>query len=489
MTRRVVYKAVAEDEDLGLTCPLGPGLNTRCPCAAVHYVILESENKDNDIFEIHDSSGQMFLKKGALPRPGGQYQCQALADDAADCGGGLSAGGNSYWWTDLLRSGPSRARLHRQLFRENEPVSRDANESHDSLNVLQMDVQTLTTPADDGDTGSSELTLIEKNPPAGDMKPGMSIDYELVVVLPRLSECCAGGVAARFTSWPFECLWYPLSLCPSLPGTLIFSPGHDPPHPHDPHPTKEIDLPSGTRSRPLPPPLPAALTSRPCSHGHRPGDRAHDQGRGRRPIAPADVTIDKTLNQDFGTFYDHAVLNFGKVQNQDTYNPTPTDKEPSTIRVLFTAILIKNTAYTNDTVIVTAGAEYDSERYVWVSQATHSYIMIPPPRPYVEHRVHDGPDGDRAVGGRHLQRRLIITTPFDTPSPSRSTRPTTIHDKFSVTQVFLRTKGSDWACTLPEFDKTSYFESVTGRANHRAHFETSLLLMNLNYGQSGAGCS
>nr|XP_027231644.1 uncharacterized protein LOC113823228 [Penaeus vannamei] len=179
--------------------------------------------------------------------------------------------------------------------------------------------------------------------------------------------------------------------------------------------------------------------------------------------------------------YDHAVLNFGKVQNQDTYNPTPTDKEPSTIRVLFTAILIKNTAYTNDTVIVTAGAEYDSERYVWVSQATHSYIMIPPPRPYVEHRVHDGPDGDRAVGGRHLQRRLIITTPFDTPSPSRSTRPTTIHDKFSVTQVFLRTKGSDWACTLPEFDKTSYFESVTGRANHRAHFETSLLLMNLNY--------
>lgn len=79
----VVYKAVAEDEDLGLTCPLGPGLNTRCPCAAVHYVILESENKDNDIFEIHDSSGQMFLKKGALPRPGGQYQVEIVA--ASEC--------------------------------------------------------------------------------------------------------------------------------------------------------------------------------------------------------------------------------------------------------------------------------------------------------------------------------------------------------------------------------------------------------------------
>lgn len=74
---------MAEDEDLGLTCPLGPGLNTRCPCAAVHYVILESENKDNDIFEIHDSSGQMFLKKGALPRPGGQYQVEIVA--ASEC--------------------------------------------------------------------------------------------------------------------------------------------------------------------------------------------------------------------------------------------------------------------------------------------------------------------------------------------------------------------------------------------------------------------
>ncbi|XP_063872977.1 uncharacterized protein LOC135107247 [Scylla paramamosain] len=32
----VVYKASAEDEDLGLTCPLGPGQHTRCPCARYH---------------------------------------------------------------------------------------------------------------------------------------------------------------------------------------------------------------------------------------------------------------------------------------------------------------------------------------------------------------------------------------------------------------------------------------------------------------------
>lgn len=88
------------------------------------------------------------------------------------------------------------------------------------------------------------------------------------------------------------------------------------------------------------------------------------------------------------------MLNFGKVKNMDTFNAAATDKEPSTIRVLFTAILIKNTAYTNDTVIVTAGAEYDSERYVWVSQATHSYVMNPVR--LLSYLFRTGGDGGRA---------------------------------------------------------------------------------------------
>ncbi|XP_071533371.1 uncharacterized protein [Panulirus ornatus] len=33
----VVYRAWSTDEDLGLTCPLGPGDSARCPCAAVTY--------------------------------------------------------------------------------------------------------------------------------------------------------------------------------------------------------------------------------------------------------------------------------------------------------------------------------------------------------------------------------------------------------------------------------------------------------------------
>ncbi|XP_071526053.1 uncharacterized protein [Panulirus ornatus] len=33
----VVYRAWSTDEDLGLTCPLGPGESARCPCASVVY--------------------------------------------------------------------------------------------------------------------------------------------------------------------------------------------------------------------------------------------------------------------------------------------------------------------------------------------------------------------------------------------------------------------------------------------------------------------
>nr|XP_045584473.1 uncharacterized protein LOC123746767 [Procambarus clarkii] len=33
----VVYRAWSSDEDLGLTCPLGPGDSARCPCATVAY--------------------------------------------------------------------------------------------------------------------------------------------------------------------------------------------------------------------------------------------------------------------------------------------------------------------------------------------------------------------------------------------------------------------------------------------------------------------
>ncbi|XP_071544058.1 uncharacterized protein [Panulirus ornatus] len=81
----VVYKATAEDEDLGLTCTLGPGLNTRCPCATIHYSILDQyDTKVHHFFDIHDSSGQIFLKPEVILEPGRHYQVHILASNSND---------------------------------------------------------------------------------------------------------------------------------------------------------------------------------------------------------------------------------------------------------------------------------------------------------------------------------------------------------------------------------------------------------------------
>ncbi|KAK3874625.1 hypothetical protein Pcinc_020445 [Petrolisthes cinctipes] len=76
----VVYKAVAEDEDLGLTCPLGPGRNIRCPCATTHYTI------HHPLFRIHTTSGQVFVRTGVHLAPGGRYRTLIVAANANTTG-------------------------------------------------------------------------------------------------------------------------------------------------------------------------------------------------------------------------------------------------------------------------------------------------------------------------------------------------------------------------------------------------------------------
>lgn len=74
-----MHNAVTEDEDLGLTCPLGPGLNTRCPCATVYYTLLDTNGQTHNLFEIHTSSGQIRLKPGAKLIPGSRYKLKIVA--------------------------------------------------------------------------------------------------------------------------------------------------------------------------------------------------------------------------------------------------------------------------------------------------------------------------------------------------------------------------------------------------------------------------
>ncbi|XP_050714589.1 uncharacterized protein LOC126997511 [Eriocheir sinensis] len=78
----VVYKAVAEDEDLGLTCPLGPGRNTRCPCASIRYHLLtpgRGQTIPHSLFTIHASSGQVFLRPGTTLEPSARHQALIVA--------------------------------------------------------------------------------------------------------------------------------------------------------------------------------------------------------------------------------------------------------------------------------------------------------------------------------------------------------------------------------------------------------------------------
>ncbi|KAK8400148.1 hypothetical protein O3P69_003090 [Scylla paramamosain] len=76
----VVYKASAEDEDLGLTCPLGPGQHTRCPCAAITYSLLvPPDTLNHPLFTIHESSGQVFLREGSRLTPGSSHQLEIIA--------------------------------------------------------------------------------------------------------------------------------------------------------------------------------------------------------------------------------------------------------------------------------------------------------------------------------------------------------------------------------------------------------------------------
>ena len=51
--------------------------------------------------------------------------------------------------------------------------------------------------------------------------------------------------------------------------------------------------------------------------------------------------------------------------------------DTSTITIHFVVTLIKNLDYTNSTVFVTVGAEYDSQNYIYVSQAEYAFDMNP----------------------------------------------------------------------------------------------------------------
>lgn len=67
-----VYRAWSRDEDLGLTCPLGPGQSSRCPCASVAYQLFAPPGDHK--FTLDSATGVLSRAlEGAILIPGSTY--------------------------------------------------------------------------------------------------------------------------------------------------------------------------------------------------------------------------------------------------------------------------------------------------------------------------------------------------------------------------------------------------------------------------------
>ena len=89
------------------------------------------------------------------------------------------------------------------------------------------------------------------------------------------------------------------------------------------------------------------------------------------------VTFCKYIKPAFhkvGVIYfqpDRAIINFGNVQN--------TGGSADTITILYSAVMVENPSTTNgNSYWISAGAEFDSENYLWVGQApvTADYDLV-----------------------------------------------------------------------------------------------------------------
>ncbi|XP_063592287.1 uncharacterized protein LOC134769483 [Penaeus indicus] len=72
----VVYRAWSTDDDLGLTCPLGPGESARCPCASVTYQLFSGPG---DRHFILDPDTGVLSRVPATPlQPGRSYKYKIM---------------------------------------------------------------------------------------------------------------------------------------------------------------------------------------------------------------------------------------------------------------------------------------------------------------------------------------------------------------------------------------------------------------------------
>ncbi|XP_042229759.1 uncharacterized protein LOC121871477 [Homarus americanus] len=476
----VVYKAVAEDEDLGLTCPLGPGLNTRCPCATIHYTILDENKEVHDLFGIHDSSGLIYLKPDVKMEPGRQYHVEIIASSTKDSRGlpdhpmfdaqvltvvvrrddtlqdllhqealpdAVPLGNNIDHGTGASLINTYDDEEDEQYETEEEEDKKSLSDEKDyndgggidnnnnySESVDLMEPETLVRKkrAAAGPTDSVSTANLELNKLAGGtttLQPGNSVDYEMKVALPNLVTAID--------------LIVEIFVMDAVSGITQFA-------------LCDVVIQS----------IGSGIT-----------DEAG------AAIAPADFSTRYEYNPFFLTFYDRVIIDFGRIKNGDTYTSGTPPDDVSTIRITFTATLVKNDAYTNDSVIVTAGAEYDSEKWVWVSQETHSFDTTAVAHDQTVTMTSPSSIAQYAGGGFKID--VYMNDPFTTMLFEVYT-PDGIHDKFSVSHIFISAMGSNYICMVDNSRKVTYHPSVSGRTFHRATIEAQIILRNLDYADLAA---
>ncbi|XP_064089991.1 uncharacterized protein LOC135203997 [Macrobrachium nipponense] len=430
-----VYKAHAEDDDRGLTCPLD--FDVECPCAQITYSLLDSWNSTSLLFEISPSSGHVYVKEGIVLEEGSYHQLMIVASSPRDPSNEDVLKLTIMVHTtdsmdELLKKGSlSKKSLagNRDLIEK--PLGDDLDEGAPEGAMKTLIRKKRLSAGADNDKGASKLTLTEKTTPPATLQPGNSIDYELKIILPTLST--AMDLVVEIFVMDVVSGETPFALC-----------------------------------------VPTLVSV---------GSKISDSNGAALNVADLNNGVNKVKNAKFGTFYDRAVFDFGKVKNSDTVGDGTTNTADSEITITFTAVVIKNAAYLNNTVTVTAGAEYDQEKYVWVSQASHPVNMAPTVAyDSLVTMTKEGASTSVAQwAGATFVVDAFIANPFGTVSFEAFTG-NLIHDKFTVSQVQMLSKGSTWSCTLDEATTVTYKKSATGRTNHRAVIASPLISKSLDYG-------
>ncbi|XP_068218814.1 LOW QUALITY PROTEIN: uncharacterized protein [Palaemon carinicauda] len=431
-----VYKAHAEDGDRGLTCPLDVKLD--CPCGQITYSIMDSWNTTSLLFRIDPSSGYVWVKEGVLLEEGSYHMLTIVASNDVDPSSKDALNLTIMVHTtdsldDLLSAGKLTDSVNRQSHvLIEDPIGDELMEGSQSESTMKTLIRKKRLSAGaDNDYGSSKLMLTEKTTPPAILYPGTSIEYEVKVILPTLST--AMDLVVEVFVMDAVSGETPFALCSP---TIVSV-----------------------------------------------GSKITDDSDVALNVDALNPNINLVKNPKFGSFYDRAVINFGKVKNSDTVGDGTTDTADSEIIITFRAVLIQNLAYLNDTATVTAGAEYDQEKYVWVSQSSHSVDMNPAVT--YSNDITLATEGGATTVAQWTGMTFIVDAFIGTPSGPTTFQAftgNTEHDKFTVSHLILADKGSTWACIPDEATTISYKKSASGRSNHLAVLETMLISKDLDYG-------